>query len=235
MNDFLPFSQLSDSGMSREKLVEETERTVLKYLEDSRSPSSLTELMLDLYDFCDSLIAGIVAADQIELACHAGCSHCCGLPVYASPAELIVIYRRLRSEWRPESFSQLRQEVRSLAEATASMTPQEWAAAPHRCPLLKDGLCQVYDVRPLTCRGWNSLDADLCRQVMEDPKDVKLKVVGTIHYTATDIQDGLKRGLARLGMHAEPMELIVGLDFVLREPRSVLAWIEGEGLDARKD
>ena len=64
MNDFLPFSRLSDSKKDRDSLVEETERTVIQYFQQRRTPSTLDDLMLDLYGFCDSLISGQIKGGQ---------------------------------------------------------------------------------------------------------------------------------------------------------------------------
>ncbi|HJV66063.1 MAG TPA: YkgJ family cysteine cluster protein [Geomonas sp.] len=73
-------------------------------------------------------------ADQI--ACHPGCDACCRhLSIFAVEA------------------AALREALCALPETEAQSIRRKAAAAPQgRCPLLHDGLCLLYQARPIICR-----------------------------------------------------------------------------------
>lgn len=74
---------------------------------------------------------------RLRFSCRGkGCNGCCIDKVEASPAEARVIARRLIPIHK----------ARVMAQTDGS------------CPLLVDGRCVVYSVRPLVCRTWNTVD-----------------------------------------------------------------------------
>jgi Fe-S-cluster containining protein len=104
---------------------------------------------------------------QAVAACSQGCSHCCNTPVTISSLEADLIDRRTGSKpakpahaVRLQDFPDLDQAIPALQALTA-----QWQGVP--CPLLQDGACSVYDVRPMACRLLINLDDDdlLCRLV----------------------------------------------------------------------
>ncbi|TCR92977.1 YkgJ family cysteine cluster protein [Rhizobium sp. BK376] len=122
-------------------------------------------------DMADAAAGAIMEhyPNQPVRACRAGCDACCHLHVMIPPgiAEAIAAYLTERLE--PEALLTLRGELRKAADAAAGLADP--SALVHRCPLLgADGLCTIYDVRPLTCRAFTSRSAAACRSMVFDPE-----------------------------------------------------------------
>lgn len=115
----------------------------------------------------DRAIASELAkAPQFQPCCKAGCSACCSEPVYCSEAEALHIIESLR----PADLDEVRTKLQEWLFKTACLRDKEFPDANHwrlldaPCPLLKNGLCSVYERRPLGCRAWFALKhPDLCQ------------------------------------------------------------------------
>ena len=106
------------------------------------------------------------------VACRRGCDHCCHSVVSATPPEVFRIAAALRSnaatlsELAPDAVAARCRDKRG--DAIADMMAQK-----RPCPLLLDGACGVYAVRPLSCRQLLSRSVELCIASMHHGKDVQ--------------------------------------------------------------
>jgi len=146
----------------------------MKILEDCRSAMSNYEekqtLLLRLYEVFETY-----AEQNLRMACVKGCALCCTQNVTLTSLEAALILNELKrsgqdrvlhflnknrgaDRFRPHYTTNdlarycLNQQEPPEEEPGLSQTP---------CPLLKDDICPVYNVRPLACRGFFSLTA--CR------------------------------------------------------------------------
>ena len=113
-------------------------------------------------------------AHRNEIKCRKGCSHCCRLLVLSWTFEgILIAHRMIRSGSASlDTFRRLQavsieqmpklHEIRSRDRgavgadqvdflAKPDSLANEWFERYEPCPLLKDGQCSVYDVRPLAC------------------------------------------------------------------------------------
>lgn len=102
--------------------------------------------------------ASVPAAARAQLACRSGCAFCCHQPVKVNAAEAFFLAGQVRE--RPDTAAAVRQAAAQLA----GRDPQSPRVAWLRCPLLDqaDG-CSVHSVRPLSCHGQVSLNAEDCK------------------------------------------------------------------------
>lgn len=106
----------------------------------------------------DRIIKNSLAAPgALVPCCKKGCSHCCYEAAYSDRRQIDHIIEGMT----PEQIEEVKARLPAWLEKTAGMRARdrEKSAIPYRelnvaCPLLKDGLCSVYDRRPLDCRIW---------------------------------------------------------------------------------
>lgn len=106
----------------------------------------------------------IKAQDEgFQMPCRAGCFGCCKEPVYAEKREVELIADRIRATPEPER-SRVEEALKVAVHKLTHSPPgkrlmkedmpnaYDFRAMNIWCPLLKDGKCSVYDIRPSSCR-----------------------------------------------------------------------------------
>jgi Fe-S-cluster containining protein len=108
----------------------------------------------DFFTHVDRLIAG---ANNLhgKHCCSKGCHHCCSeeLHVDEREADLIIdsIHPKLLAKVEAQTEAWLAKAA-PLLNQEGPHQAMEWRAIDKPCPLLINGLCSVYDVRPFSCR-----------------------------------------------------------------------------------
>jgi Fe-S-cluster containining protein len=172
------------------------------------------------------------------VACRAGCDHCCHQPVGLTPPEALAIFAHLRQTLAPEELSIVRARLAQRAQETRALSAAERFSPDQPCPFLEHGRCSIYEVRPLACRGMNSLDAEECKTRLHDPAERAaflargsggrsfMEPIRAFHA----ISAGLQLSLSELyGLDMRPLELTSALDLLLNGPESSSAdWLSGK-------
>lgn len=96
-----------------------------------------------------------------QLACAAGCNHCCRSPVGVVATEAVLVGHFVARTFTPRARLELEQRMAARRAALADADPLR---AHLLCPLNVDGRCTVYEVRPYNCRVFHSFDADACER-----------------------------------------------------------------------
>jgi Fe-S-cluster containining protein len=185
------------------------------------------------------LIAGLLArAPEGALACRSGCDHCCYQVVGVTAAEALTIHAHLTRTRGAAELERLRAHVADLHERSRGLSSAERFSAQHPCPFLEAGSCSIYEVRPLSCRGMNSLDASECEARLRDA-EARAAFLAQGHGGRCFVEPigafravsaGLQLGLAELyRLDTRPLDLTAVM-FLLLEGESSLssAWIAGE-------
>jgi len=124
------------------------------------------EALRRIYEIYDRFSAGL------DVACEKNCSHCCTTSVTLTTLEGHLIVKHLVAAGKMSTIDRLKflagtkhyqpqvstNRLAELAAADARIPPEEPAASDHACPLLADGLCCIYDLRPFGCRCFFSLN-----------------------------------------------------------------------------
>lgn len=108
----------------------------------------------------------IQAEDEAPLDCSRGCAACCTLRVTATAPEVLAVARFLRAvePALKQRGIDLIGQVRGADAVTAGRSEAERVGLRQRCPFVAQGVCVVYRVRPLACRGHASHDSRACAQ-----------------------------------------------------------------------
>ena len=113
--------------------------------------------------------------------------------------------------------------------ATAGLDGAARRLARAACPLLVDGRCSVYPIRPMSCRGWNSLDVQACEADFLDPT----RLARTTTYAPqlqihAHVQEGMAAGLEAAGLPHDRVELVAALRIAVGATDVEARWLDGE-------
>src|SRR5262249_37770602 len=111
-----------------------------------------------------------------------------------------------------------------VVEADGQRRSGPAAATRTPCPLLDGNRCSVYDVRPLSCRGCNSYDADSCERYYWSGRGT-MPIYNAQYEIHSSVFAGLLYGLRDLQLEHQPLELVAALRLVLEDPEVSRRWI----------
>jgi Fe-S-cluster containining protein len=184
------------------------------------------------------LVDGLLArAPAGAVACKSGCDHCCYQGVGVTPPEALAIADHLRRTRSLEELERITAHLAERREKTRDLSAAERFSPDHPCPFLERAHCTIYEVRPLSCRGMNSLDADECATRLRDP-DARaaflengsggrsfIEPIRAFHAVSAGLQLGLSE-LYQLDMR--PLDLTLAVHLLLTTPGSTTAeWLRG--------
>ena len=154
----------------------------------------------EAYDVCDAMF------DELQpdppLACKRGCIHCCYNQVALTEPEALFLGLYLLGTRSRERLRDLADRAQALADSLRGLSWREIGMARHRLPclFLDDGGCSVYPARPLACRGWNSVDANMClRSNLSEDAMTPIENHPILRLITDSVQSGLLRGAKRPG------------------------------------
>lgn len=150
--------------------------------------------------------------------CAAGCSHCCHVHVDASRGEILAIAAELTAKRSVEELASLVERLAQRVRLVASMSDEERWRARIPCALLgANGMCTVYDVRPLRCRAFHSCSADVCREAFAGDTEPVAPTNAALLRACEAAELGYERALEEHGLSAAPTSLEAGLFEALRD------------------
>ena len=162
------------------------------------------------------------------VACRKGCTYCCHLLFFTDAPTVFLVAEELLQTLQPAAVEALVERLVEFEEMEFGlrMVPRP------PCPVLKDDLCQAYDVRPLVCRAQNSFRVFECEEKFKGER--RFVVAHDIPITVwTAISEGLSAGLVDVGLGADlRVEFTTALRIVLETPGAMEAWLAGENLFA---
>jgi Fe-S-cluster containining protein len=173
-----------------------------------------------------------------SVACKASCSHCCHQAVAATVPEVLAIFEHLKRTRSSDELELLATRALEYHDKARGLSTEERFSPEHPCVFLENSSCSIYEVRPLVCRGLNSLDADECARQLREPEARAAFVrnlAGSRAYLGPigafrAVSAGLKFAVAKLyGLDARPVDLLAAIRLLLSGPESLVeAWLRGE-------
>ena len=191
-------------------------------------PDLLPALLAQAFDSFHGNVA-IQCEDEPPLACHRGCATCCTLRVTATVPEVMLVARFLRAV-QPALQARGIDLVAQLREAntqTEGLDEARRVGLRQRCPFIAQGVCVIYQVRPLACRGHASHDVKACVDAARGARDEVPYSAGH-HLVRALVQNALQSALREAGLPWGSVELNQGLLLALDTPESEARWLAGE-------
>jgi Fe-S-cluster containining protein len=153
------------------EIVAGAANTAHAILREGPSVARIAELARTVTAAMSRLSEALLAnAPAGSVACRAGCDHCCHQVVGVTPPEAIAIVEHLKQTLSAEELDHVRAHVADCVERARGLASSERFSPQHPCVFLRSGSCSVYEVRPLSCRGMNSLDAEECATRLREPR-----------------------------------------------------------------
>jgi Fe-S-cluster containining protein len=163
-----------------------------------------------------------VLPSKPQHACAPGCYFCCYLPVDVLAPEAFRIAAHLQQRGSPE-------ELAALAYRLGTHGQHDFGTRP--CVFLANGHCSIYEVRPMVCRGYNSLSKERCEAYYHDAsvdlRETKDRVAGRL---AEAMEEGVIAGLEALGLDAQWYELPSAVLRALETSDGPARWARGEAV-----
>jgi Fe-S-cluster containining protein len=225
----------------QDEVVASTANTAVGVLGRTPTLEGVHELIRRVMGATSRLVDGLLAqAPEGAVACKAGCGHCCHVAVSVTAPEALTIVEHLKRPGSAAELQQLAGRVAAARERTGRLSSSERFSPDNPCVFLDDGRCRIYEVRPLACRGMNSLDATECETRLRDPESrAEFAEHGGGHLFVEPIRAfravsaGLQIGLSELyHLDMTPLDLTAAMDVLLHEDGASLAasWLAGGSL-----
>jgi Fe-S-cluster containining protein len=162
-------------------------------------------------------------------ACKEGCAFCCHLKVVVTAPEVIRVAEYLRAHRSEAELGAVIERVAATDARTHGMTIEQRAQAKIPCPLLVEGACSAYEVRPLVCHGGNSFSVEACEQAFnEASKDVDIPLYRPQQQNSDILRSAISNGAARSGLDGRIVEFIAALRIALEKPGASKEWARGK-------
>lgn len=167
-------------------------------------------------------------ATRDAVACRKGCYFCCHINVQVTIPDAILVASAIRAG----RFGRFAATVRATADRIRGLAPAERYRQAVPCPMLENGACGIYDVRPTACRAYLATDARKCEASLESARTTGLPTpVESLAYPqqiSAAINGAVLQACADEGLQNCAVELTLATDLILRDDTAVERWLSGE-------
>jgi hypothetical protein len=226
------FRELGFDPEVASELVTSTSRIVVERLATAKTRDDVIATMRDLVRLASLAVRG-AREDRtknrlpvLQAACARGCAHCCKVHVSISAPEAIVLAAFLGDTLPAASLAALRERLERFADEVRGLDQAARVQAHLDCPLLSNGECTAYPVRPLVCAAASSLDASACARALDDPEGT-IPIEPIVHGALRAVQLGFTTAIAARGLDVGRYELAGALSVALSTDAAT-RWLAGE-------
>jgi len=199
-------------------LVQRQEKQLAKKLATNRNKIFAINAIRTLHEQIDALTEKILQKPGLHFDCKAGCSYCCTLRVAATPAEIFLIARHLK-QWPSDRQGEVIQSLKTHAEYARGISTENYFLP---CPMLANGRCTIYAVRPAMCRKYLSLDVEECKKPEAGASEDREMVI-----KSSALIFGTSQAYARAKLSNQTHDLGPALLVALADPGAEDRWYRG--------
>ena len=210
-------------------------QATLEIISEGKTPEKLKEVAVNAEGWLSTILARLKENTQPHLACPdaGGCTYCCYQGVSATVPEVLLLADYLRHNHTAVELQAIKQRCRDFISSTDGKPRDE---IKHACPFLEGdqngvgGICSVYEVRPLACRGYHSLDVRPCKRLFDDPQDKSFMIEAWGLPIAWEIATSVSRALVTNRLNGSPVKLAHAVLIALETPDAAERYLAGEGI-----
>ncbi len=202
----------------------------------ARTAADVCAAMAKLVALVEDEVGRALGPEEKSLiACRGGCGSCCTVNVAVLIPEAIAIGCRVLAS-PPAQRAELCGRIDELHAKIRWMDDDERVWRGYACAFLDErGMCVIYPVRPLVCRGLTSADPEQCRRALasrgQDEEEPILMNL-TQKFLADEAFRGVGKALERLGMDFRSMELTGAARGIIAHPGLVADFLVGRRISA---
>jgi hypothetical protein len=189
-------------------------------LQVQRGEMEISDVVTRAHRLADELTQEIVAIGPAteRPTCCAGCAACCHLHVVATAPEVIALAEHVQKTFDPSARQRLDERIADHIEATRDRDGAERRGLRTACPLLENDRCTAYAVRPIACRGWNSLDRSACDADLANPSAGITAPLNLGQFVlAGRVTEGIRAACYARGLEHRLLDLSRGLKIALAD------------------
>jgi Fe-S-cluster containining protein len=195
------------------------------------------ELASTALDGTDRAILKFTSHESLPKAieCKTGCHYCCFNQPVVTPPEALLIGHHVEQTFTDHEKQGLIQKINHVVEITKDKTPDEIAMIRYELPciFLNNGLCRVYEVRPVVCRTCTSIDATHCKDVFESRNHMaRLRCYHHIRDIFQNVQKHLVNQCMEMGCQSDLLFLAEAIRDYFNIPNPTESWLKGKKIFA---
>lgn len=210
-------------------MAENPAQRLAQQLSAAKAPDDYHRALRAAYAAIDELGAEVIETNGIQLACKKGCSLCCYLRVDAKAHEILNIADYVETRFSGLERAALRARLEEHEKTVEPLSYEEHIGTNVPCPLLMDGMCSVYPVRPFGCRRHQSQDFDNCQYSYDHPEDIHHPSArnNELYSTTGQAEMVFNKVYASKGFDSQGYELGTALSEALSNPKCRKRWKKG--------
>lgn len=208
-------------------LIKATIETVIEPIK-SRKLQNILNSVNQLQQESEGLVDNQLKSTNVD--CKLNCTYCCHNQVSLTPPEILLISEYIKNTFTKEEIKELKIRVDNLDKVIKGMNAFERKKAKEPCALLVDNKCSVYKVRPLACKGWNSMDVRDCEKAFNSGQDVNIQAFAPPLIITNSVSVGISNTLHNTGLNADNLELNSALKVVLEKYNAGEKYLEGKNI-----
>lgn len=165
----------------------------------------LFESVSEMYAAIDNLIEGLsefAEKQNQRIDCKKGCEWCCHQPVFALDYELEYLNDFISRNFSEEIQTGIKKRAGNKNGKLSMLSETELLNSKYPCPLLQNGACMAYQVRPMACRIYLSSNVNSCLNFYHQPQS-KTSIPALLNLslrTGQMMNEGFKAALKTTGI-----------------------------------